>query len=86
MINYMHKLFGYKSLFDQLVHLDLKNKVYELVLSGSSDAEIKEYVSDRFGNFSDYRPSLEGVNYFLWFGPFLFFALILAIFLLKRRV
>ncbi len=71
---------------DAPVSRDLKNKVYELVLSGSSDAEIKEYVSDRFGNFSDYRPSLEGVNYFLWFGPFLFFALILAIFLLKRRV
>ena len=56
------------------------------MLSGSSDAEIKKYVSERFGNFSNYRPALEGSNYLLWFGPFIFLALMLAIFLIKRRV
>ena len=71
---------------DAPVSRDLKNKVYELVLNGSSDDEIKAYVSDRFGNVSDYRPALEGANYFLWFGPFFFFSLILVIFFLKRRV
>ena len=71
---------------DVPVSRDLKNKVYELVLSGSSDAEIKKYVSERFGNFSNYRPALEGSNYLLWFGPFIFLALMLAIFLIKRRV
>ena len=71
---------------DVPVSRDLKNKVYELVLSGSSDAEIKKYVSERFGNFSNYRPALEGSNYILWFGPFIFLALMLAIFLIKRRV
>ena len=71
---------------DVPVSRDLKNKVYELVLSGSSDAEIKKYVSERFGSFSNYRPALEGSNYFLWFGPFIFLALMLVIFFLKRRV
>ena len=71
---------------DVPVSRDLKNKVYQLVLSGSSDAEIKKYVSERFGNFSNYRPALEGSNYLLWFGPFIFLALMLAIFLIKRRV
>jgi len=71
---------------DVPVSRDLKNKVYELVLSGSSDAEIKKYVSERFGNFSNYRPALEGSNYFLWFGPFIFLALMLVIFFIKRRV
>ena len=71
---------------DVPVSRDLKNKVYQLVLSGSSDAEIKQYVSERFGNFSNYRPALEGSNYLLWFGPFIFLALMLAIFLIKRRV
>ena len=56
---------------DVPVSRDLKNKVYELILDGSTDAEIKKYVSERFGSFSDYRPALEGSNYFLWFGPFL---------------
>ena len=71
---------------DAPVSRDLKNKVYDLIIDGSSDDEIKKYVSDRFGNFSDYRPALEGANYILWFGPFIFFSLILIIFFLKRRV
>ena len=71
---------------DVPVSRDLKNKVYELILDGSTDAEIKKYVSERFGSFSDYRPALEGSNYFLWFGPFIFLALMLVIFFIKRRV
>ena len=70
---------------DAPVSRDLKNKVYDLVIDGSSDDEIKKYVSDRFGNFSDYRPALEGANYILWFGPFIFLSLILIIFFFKRR-
>ena len=71
---------------DAPVSRDLKNKVYELVLDGSTDKEIKTYVSERFGNFSDYRPALEGSNYLLWFGPFIFLGLMLVIFFIKRRV
>ena len=71
---------------DVPVSRDLKKKVYQLVLDGSTDEEIKQYVSERFGDFSDYRPALRGANYFLWFGPFIFFALVLAIFFLKRRI
>ena len=68
------------------VSRDLKNKVYELMIEGSSDDEIKKYVSDRFGNFSDYRPPLKGTNYILWLSPFIFFFLIAATFFFKRRV
>ena len=71
---------------DVPVSRDLKNKVYELILDGSTDAEIQKYVSERFGSFSNYRPALEGSNYFLWFGPFIFLALMLVIFFIKRRV
>lgn len=71
---------------DVPVSRDLKNKVYELILDGSTDAEIKKYVSERFGSFSNYRPALEGSNYFLWFGPFIFLASMLVIFFIKRRV
>ena len=63
---------------DVPVSRDLKNKVYELILDGSTDAEIKKYVSERFGSFSNYRPALEGSNYFLWFGPFIFLALMMT--------
>ena len=71
---------------DVPVSRDIKNKVYELVLDGSTDKEIKTYVSETFGHFSDYRPAFEGSNYPLWFGPFIFLALMLIIFFSKRRV
>jgi len=71
---------------DAPVSRDLKNKIYQLVLDGSTDKEIKTYVSERFGDFSDYRPALEGSNYLLWFGPFIFLGLMLIIFFIKRRV
>jgi len=71
---------------DAPVSRDLKNKVYQLILEGSTDDEIKQYVSERFGTFSDYRPSLSGSNYFLWFGPFIFLAILFLIFFSKRRI
>ena len=71
---------------DVPVSRDLKNRVYELVLDGSTDAEIKKYVAERFGSFSDYRPALEVSNYLLWFGPFIFLSLMLSIFFIKQRL
>ena len=71
---------------DAPVSRDLKNKVYQLILEGSTDDEIKQYVSERFGTFSDYRPSLSGPNYFLLFGPFIFLAILFLIFFSKRRI
>ena len=71
---------------DVPVARDLKKRVYELILSGSTDKEIKTYVIDRFGASSDYKPAFEGINYFLWFGPFIFFGLLIIIFLSSRRL
>ena len=71
---------------DVPVSRDLKTKVYEQILSGSSDQEIKAYVTERFGASSDYKPAFEGANYFLWFGPFIFLALMMLIFLSSRRL
>jgi cytochrome c-type biogenesis protein CcmH len=71
---------------DVPVSRDLKKRVYELILSGSTDKEIKTYVTDRFGISSDYKPAFEGINYFLWFGPFIFFGLLMIIFFSSRRL
>ena len=71
---------------DVPVSRDLKQKVYELILTGSTDKEIKAYVTDRFGASSDYRPAFEGANYLLWFGPFIFLGILILIFLLNRRL
>ena len=71
---------------DVPVSRDLKQKVYELILAGSTDKEIKAYVTDRFGASSDYKPSFEGANYLLWFGPFIFLGILMLIFLSNRRL
>ena len=71
---------------DVPVSRDLKQKVYELILAGSTDKEIKTYVTDRFGASSDYKPALEGANYLLWFGPFIFLGILMLIFLSNRRL
>ena len=71
---------------DVPVSRDLKQKVYELILAGSTDKEIKAYVTDRFGASSDYKPAFEGANYLLWFGPFIFLGILMLIFLSNRRL
>jgi cytochrome c-type biogenesis protein CcmH len=71
---------------DVPVSRDLKQKVYELILAGSSDKEIKAYVTERFGASSDYKPAFEGANYFLWFGPFIFLGILMLIFFSNRRL
>ena len=38
---------------------DLKREVYELVLEGSSEEEIKSHLIQRYGNFIVYNPPLE---------------------------
>ena len=71
---------------DVPVSRDLKQKVYELILAGSTDKEIKAYVTDRFGASSDYKPAFKGANYLLWFGPFIFLGILMLIFLSNRRL
>ena len=68
------------------VSRDLKQKIYELILAGTSDEEIKNYISERFGASSSYKPAVKGMNYFLWFGPFIFLSLIVLIFYFNKRV
>ncbi|MFL2706522.1 MAG: cytochrome c-type biogenesis protein [Gammaproteobacteria bacterium] len=66
---------------------DLKREVYELVLEGNSEEEIKSHLIQRYGNFIVYNPPLEPETYILWFGPFaLIFIAILVIFIIRKRI
>ena len=66
---------------------DLKREVYELVLEGNSEEEIKSHLIQRYGNFIVYNPPLEPETYILWFGPFaLIFIAILVIFIVRKRI
>jgi cytochrome c-type biogenesis protein CcmH len=51
---------------------DLRREVRELAQQGKSDAEIKQYLVARYGDFVLYKPPVKPTTYLLWFGPFAF--------------
>ena len=53
----------------QIAH-DLRREVFELMREGRSDAEIRDYLVDRYGEFVLYRPPFSARNALLWVGPF----------------
>lgn len=59
---------------------DLRREVRELIVQGKTDAEIKTFLVERYGDFVLYRPEVKPLTWVLWFGPFLL--LLLAAFAL----
>ena len=51
---------------------DLRQKIYEHLLKGQSDEEIKNYLVARYGNYILYRPPWDATTSALWLGPFFF--------------
>lgn len=48
---------------------DLRLEVFQLMQQGKSDAEIKQYLVDRYSDFVLYDPPLQPGTWLLWFGP-----------------
>ena len=61
---------------------DLREKVYEMILDGKSDADIYSYMVERYGDFVVYKPPLNIKTFLLWFAPLL--VMILSLFFLFR--
>jgi cytochrome c-type biogenesis protein CcmH len=49
---------------------DLRHVVREQMADGKSDAEIKDYLVARYGNFILMEPPLQADTYILWLAPF----------------
>lgn len=58
---------------------DLRRQVHDMVASGKSDADIRAYLVDRYGNFVLYKPPVETNTWILWSGPFLLLLVGLAV-------
>ncbi|MET0290551.1 MAG: cytochrome c-type biogenesis protein [Pseudoxanthomonas sp.] len=52
----------------QVAH-DLRREVLVLMQQGRSDAQIKQFLVERYGAFVLYRPQVETSTWLLWFGP-----------------
>jgi cytochrome c-type biogenesis protein CcmH len=50
---------------------DLRNQIFQLMQHGQSDAQIKQYLVDRYSQFVLYDPPVSRNTWLLWFGPLL---------------
>ncbi len=63
---------------------DMKDQVRTQLAAGKSEAEVKQYMTERFGDFVLYKPPLKATTIVLWAGPFI--ALAFSGLLLVRRL
>ncbi|WP_275553936.1 cytochrome c-type biogenesis protein [Mixta sp. Marseille-Q2659] len=69
-----------------MIAADMRLKVYQLLKQGQSEAQITQYMIDRYGHFVTYQPPVTPSTLILWAGPLLFIiAGGLVIFLRSRR-
>ena len=54
---------------DAQIARDLRLQVLDLMREGKSDAEIKEYLVERYSEFVLYKPPVGPGTWLLWFGP-----------------
>ena len=50
---------------------DLRNQIFQLMQRGQTDAQIKQYLVDRYSEFVLYDPPVARNTWLLWFGPLL---------------
>ena len=66
---------------------DLRLEVLRLMREGKSDAQIKQYLVERYTEFVLYKPEVKPMTWLLWFGPALLIVLggILIVFIVRRQ-
>lgn len=68
--------------------VDLRQQIREQIQAGRSDAEIRAYMVQRYGDFVLYRPPFKATTLLLWLGPallLLFGLIVLAVSLIRRK-
>jgi cytochrome c-type biogenesis protein CcmH len=66
---------------------DLRREVRELLLAGKTDAEIRNHMRERYGDFILFRPQFSSRNAWLWLTPLLLLLIGLgaAVRVIRRR-
>jgi len=67
--------------------VDLRNQIRAMLKQGASDAEVRRYMTDRYGDFVLYKPPFKTSTALLWAGPALLLvgALSALVLVLRRR-
>ena len=64
---------------------DMKREIRGMITQGKSDAQIMEFMVQRYGDFVLYRPPVKNTTWLLWFGPFVLFVLALWMLIAKLK-
>ena len=67
---------------------DLRRELRTLIKAGKTDAEIREFMVERYGDFVLYRPPVKPTTWLLWAGPFLLMVtgvVVLLVYLRRRN-
>ena len=66
---------------------DLRRELRTLIKQGKTDAQIREFMVSRYGDFVLYRPRVNPTTWLLWAGPFLLMIVGVVVLLnyLRRR-
>ncbi|MHA6203155.1 cytochrome c-type biogenesis protein [Dyella soli] len=66
---------------------DLRHEVFDLMQSGKSDDQIKQYLVDRYSDFVLYDPPVKTSTMLLWFGPLaiLLAGAVVVVFTVRKR-
>ena len=70
----------------QIAH-DLRREVLDLMNQGKSDAQVKQFLVQRYGEFVLYKPEVQRDTWLLWFGPGLLLlagAIVIVVIVSKR--
>ncbi len=51
---------------------DLRREIHRMIIEGMSNAQIEQFMFERYGDFIFYRPRLRVETVLLWFGPLIF--------------
>ena len=60
---------------DAMIAHDLRHEIIELMRQGRTDAQIRDFLVARYGEFVLYKPRIEPSTWLLWFGPLVLFAI-----------
>jgi cytochrome c-type biogenesis protein CcmH len=66
---------------------DLRQEIREMLQRGMTEAQIRQYMTDRYGDFVLYDPPFKATTALLWLGPALLLAIALTVLyaVLRRR-
>ena len=66
--------------------VDLRQQIREMIAKGQSDDQIRQYMTDRYGDFVLYKPPFKPTTALLWIGPpILLCTALAALFVMLRR-